>query len=391
MTPRRATVLAGGIACLLLSVGVARFSYTPLLPLMQQQAGLGVFAAGALAAVNYGGYLTGALVAAVVSDLALKLRLYRVGMVVAVMSTAVMALSTSEVVWAASRFVAGLSSAAGMLLGTGLVLHWLIRHDHRSELGIHFAGVGLGIAGCAVLVEALSPAVDWRGQWYAFTLVGALLLVPALGWVPRPEPESRTRAGVEMVDRPPGRAFVTLFVAAYFCAGVAYVIGATFIVTIVEDLPGLDGRGNLAFLVIGLGATPASIVWDLVARRVGGLHALAAAGALQVVGILLPVLVGGLAWTLLGALLFGGTFVGMVSLVLTMAGRFYPTRPARMMGTMTLSYGVAQIVAPLVTGALATRLGGYTVGLSIGAGALVVGVAMLTLLARGERRQQQHG
>lgn len=383
---RRLTVLLGGIASLLLTIGVARFSYTPLLPLMQQQAGLGVFAAGVLAAVNYAGYLTGALVASLVTDLGLKYRLYRLGIVVAVLSTVVMALSTSDVVWAVSRFVAGLSSAAGMLLGTGLVLHWLIRHDHRSELGIHFVGVGLGIACCAVLVELLDPAVGWRGQWYAFTLLGALLLFPALRWVPRPVPGGHTRSGVAMVDRPPGAVFVRLFTAAYFCAGVAYVIGATFIVTIVDNLPGLDGRGNLAFLVIGLGAAPASIVWDLAARRVGDLNALAAAAVLQIIGLLLPVLIGGLGWTLLGALLFGGTFVGMVSLVLTMAGRFYPTRPARMMGTMTLSYGTAQIVGPLATGALATRFDGYAVGLYLAAGALLLGAAMLLVLTRVERR-----
>lgn len=386
----RLRVLAGGIASLLLALGVARFSYTPLLPLMQEQAGLGVFAAGALAAVNYAGYLAGALLAALLDDQALKYRLYRLGMVVSVLSTVVMALTTDDLVWAVSRFFAGLGSAAGMLLGTGLVLNWLIRHDHRSELGIHFAGIGLGIAGCAVLVELLTPALDWRAQWVVFTAVGVLLLAPALRWVPPPAPaaHTHTRSGVAMVDRPPSRGFVLMFVGAYFCAGVAYVIGATFIVTIVEGLPGLDGRGNLAFLVIGIGAAPASIVWDLVARRLGDLPALTAAAVLQIVGILLPVLAGGLAWTLLGALLFGGTFVGMVSLVLTMAGRFYPTRPARMMGTMTLSYGVAQIIAPTVTGALATRFDGYAVGLYLAAGVLLLGVVLLAVLTWLERRGQ---
>ena len=75
----------------------------------------------------------------------------------------------------------------------------------------------------------------------------------------------------------------------------------------------------------------------------------AAGGGLMV---LLPVLLPGLGMTLLGAALFGGTFIGIVSLVLTMAGRFYPTRPAKMMGKMTISYGVAQIAAPAITGQL---------------------------------------
>lgn len=385
----RVKVLTAGIASLLLSVGVARFAYTPLLPLMQEQAGLGISAGGWLAAVNYAGYLTGAGVATMVSDLVLKDRLYRIGMVVALVTTPMMALTTNELLWGVSRYFAGLGSAAGMLLGTGLILNWLIRHDHRSELGIHFAGLGLGIAMSAAVVEVLHRSWDWREQWYAFTAIGVLLLVPALRWFPRPARDTHTRSGRKMVDRPPSVLYLRLFIAAYFCAGFGYVIGATFIVAIVEDLPGLAGRGNLAFLAIGLGAAPAGIYWDLVARRVGDLNALVAAAALQVVGIALPVLVGGLAATVVGALVFGSTFVGMVSLVLTMAGRFYPTRPARMMGRMTLSYGVAQIVGPATTAWLAARYTGYGFGLYLAAAVMLVGTVLLLLLKLVERRDAE--
>lgn len=377
---QRIKVLGAGIFSLLLALGVARFAYTPLLPLMQGQAGLGIAEAGWLAAINYAGYLTGALTASLISDLVLKDRLYRIGMVVAVASTLVMGLSTDIVVWAVSRFFAGLSSAASMLLGTGLILNWLMRHGHRSELGIHFAGIGLGIAGCAMLVEFLTPWLDWREQWFAFTAVGFLLLVPALRWLPRPDTAGLPASSQSMADQPPGKLYLRIFIAAYFCAGVGFVISTTFIVAIVNKLPNLAGQGNLAFLAIGMGAAPAAIVWDLVARRIGDVNALIAAAGLQVIGILLPVLAGGLVMTLLGALLFGATFVGMVSLVMTMAGRYYPTRPAKMMGKMTLSYGAAQIAAPLVTAALATRLGSYEVGLYLAAGVMLLGTGLLLVL-----------
>ena len=90
--------------------------------------------------------------------------------------------------------------------------------------------------------------------------------------------------------------------------------------------------------------------------------------------------------TLFGALLFGGTFIGMVSLVLTMAGRYYPTRPAKMMGRMTLSYGVAQIIGPALVGWLATRLGNYSIGLTIAGAVMVVGVVLLVILKLVEKR-----
>jgi cyanate permease len=89
---------------------------------------------------------------------------------------------------------------------------------------------------------------------------------------------------------------------------------------------------------------------------------------------------------LLGALLFGGTFIGMVSLVLSMAGRYYPTRPAKMMGKMTLSYGTAQIIGPALTGSLAARLGSYNAGLYFAAAVMSLGTILLFLLKVVERR-----
>ena len=385
----RLKVLGAGIFSLLLVLGVARFAYTPLLPLMQQQAGLGVAQAGWLAAVNYAGYLSGAIIASQISSLVLKDKLYRIGMVLAIVSTLVMGLTTNVVLWAISRYVAGLTSSAGMLLGTGLILNWLIRHNHRSELGIHFAGIGLGIAGCSAAVMLMSPALDWREQWWAFTAIGCVLLYPALAWLPPPDQTGLTASGQKMVDKPPSVLYLRIFMAAYFCAGFGYVVSATFIVAIVNKLPGLAGQGNLAFLAIGLGAAPACINWDFIARRTGDLNALILAAVLQIVGILLPVMVGGLLPTLLGALLFGGTFIGMVSLVLSMAGRYYPTKPAKMMGKMTLSYGVAQIVGPAITGQLAVRLGSYNAGLYFAAGVMVVGTLLLLVLKVVERRDAQ--
>ena len=78
----RLKVLAAGVLSLVLMLGIARFAYTPLLPLMQQQAGLGTADGGWLAALNYVGYLSGAILASLISDVVLKDRLYRVGIFV---------------------------------------------------------------------------------------------------------------------------------------------------------------------------------------------------------------------------------------------------------------------------------------------------------------------
>jgi len=172
-----------------------------------------------------------------------------------------------------------------------------------------------------------------------------------------------------------GCSWLTTFVPAW-----GYVVTATFIVAIVDRLPGLADRGAWVFFFIGLGGAPACILWDLIARRTGDLNALVLASALQIVGILLPVLQDSLIVALGGSVLFGASTVGIVSLVLTMVGRFYPTKPAKLMGKMTLSYGIAQVVAPAVTGQLAKSFGGYEEGLYLAAGAMTVGTLFLVVL-----------
>lgn len=376
--PRRYKVLGAGVFSLILTLGVARFAYTPLLPLMQHQTRLGIAAAAWLASINYAGYLSGALLVSLIGHPVLKDRLYRVGLILAVVTTWMMGASTNITVWAVSRYLAGISGAAGMLLGSGLILNWLIRNNHRSELGIHFGGVGLGIAASASAVIAMNHwSLDWRHQWYAFTILGAVLLLPAMGWLPRPAATQAARSSQSTQDALPSQSFLRLLMASYFCAGAGYVVSATFIVAIVDHSSAKTSHGTLAFLVIGLAAAPSCVLWDFIARRTGTLNALIMASLLQIAGILLPALRGSLALTLCGAMLFGATVMGIVSLMLTMVGRYYPARAAKMMGKMTVAFGSAQIIAPAATGLLAVHLGSYRSGLYLSAGSMAVGTMLL--------------
>lgn len=389
--PPRYRVLLAGVFSQILCIGVARFAYTPLLPVMQQQTWLSDAQGGWLAALNYAGYMLGALVAATIHSIRLKDTLYRITLLLAVVSTAGMALAESFWLWAGMRFVAGFSSSGAMLLASGLILHWLISHRQRGELGIHFAGLGIGILVAALAVELmLHLALGWRAQWWGFTVLAAVLLVPAWRWLPRPEKPLAGAAGsAARKAPPPTRTFMRLMLAAYFCAGYGYVISATFIVAIVEREPLLAGAGNWTFALVGLAAAPTVMLWDLVARRIGYLGALITAMSLQVVGIVLPAVTASLAGVLFSAVLYGGTFLGCVSLVLTMAGRLYPSSPARLMGRMTLAYGTAQIIAPALTGMLAEATGHYSLGLWLAGGFVALGAVLLVWLRLVDRTAQR--
>ena len=380
-------VLIAGICSLLLTLGISRFSYTPLLPLMLEQTPLSISWGGWLAAFNYVGYLVGAIIAAQVRSITLKDQLYRAYLIFAVLSTIAMAWTTNVWLWSLLRFIGGVSTSGGMLLGSALVLNWLLRHHYRGELGIHFMGVGGGIALVAALVMALLHIpLDWAEQWVFLAMFGLPLGVVAWLWMPRPDPVGQTTSGQNLKDHPPSKLLEKGLLISYFFAGIGYVVDATFIVDIVERTPTLSGSGPLAFLLVGLGAIPAVLIWDRIARNVGYFKAMMYAYLLQVVGILLP-LQGSLVAVIIGALLFGATFVGLVSLVLTLSGRFYPTSPARLMGKMTFAYGLAQIIGPAITGELTEWLGSYVWGLGLAAGCVVIGALINAKLIPLEKNE----
>ncbi len=368
-------VINAGICALVLTVGLARFAYTPLLPLMRMDAGLSAVQGGWLATFNYLGYLLGTLLVARVGDMRQKFHFYRVGLVLAVVATALMGVTPHLWLWSVLRFLAGLSSTAGLLLASGLVLNWLLAQQRRPRLGLHFAGLGLGIAVSGLATAVMAGHADSSGQWRWLGLLGLLFLVPAWCWMPAPVAAS-ARA-VADAPPPPGPRWRRLLVAAYFCAGVGFVVSATFIVAILEQTAAFHGHGSAVWVLVGLAAVPSTFGWDWLATRLGMIRALMLAFALQAVSFVLPLLDDGLAAGLGSALLFGLTFAGIVSLTLTVVGRHYPHNPAKAMATLTLSYGVAQIVAPALAGTLARDSGSYQASLLLAAVMMVIGIVLL--------------
>lgn len=375
--------IAAGVCALILTVGLSRFAYTPMLPVMRAETWLTDVAGGWLAAANYAGYMTGALAAATLSSLRAKFRMYRAGLVLALASTVGMGLTDDAIAWGVLRFLGGLGSTAGMLLASGLIMNWLIRMRRRPELGLHFAGMGLGIVVSGVAAGLMAGAFGWARQWQLLGLLGMVFLIPAWAWLPAPQaPRAAATPHVAASSaHAPGSALPPGWLAwsalAYVCAGVGYVVSATFLVAIVEALPAMRGLGAAAWVVVGLAAAPATWIWDRVSRRLGETPALLLAYAMQIVSIVLPVLADGTLPTMTAAALYGVTFMGIVSMTLSNIGRRFPSNPAKAMARLTLGYGAAQVAAPAITGYLAERSGSYQSALLMAAAVMALGMACL--------------
>ncbi|MFZ2989440.1 YbfB/YjiJ family MFS transporter, partial [Ideonella sp.] len=211
--------------------------------------------------------------------------------------------------------------------------------------------------------------------------VGLVFLLPAWHWRPPvPPPAPPVAAGTAPAG--PSLRWLATLSAAYFAAGWGFVISATFTVTIVEREPALAGQGALAWALVGLAAMPAVFLWYRIARRFGEQRALLAAFFLQTVAVVLPAVSGSLAAALAGALGYGATFIGIVSLTLALVGRRSPGNPGKAMARLTLSYGAAQIMAPALAGAMAQASGSFRGSLWLTAAVMGMGMVLLASLPR---------
>ncbi|MGI2176469.1 YbfB/YjiJ family MFS transporter, partial [Shewanella ulleungensis] len=127
-------VYFAGICSLIVTVGVARFSYSLLLPVMQDSAGLTESGGGWLATANFMGYMSGVLLAASLHNLHLKYYLQRAYLLLSVLTSVAMVMTTDIIAWAILRFIAGICASGGFIIASGLILKWLVRHNHRAEL-----------------------------------------------------------------------------------------------------------------------------------------------------------------------------------------------------------------------------------------------------------------
>ncbi|WP_170317754.1 YbfB/YjiJ family MFS transporter [Paroceanicella profunda] len=380
-------VMAGGICAQMLCLGMARFAFTPLLPLMEAQAGLSIRDGGILGAMIYAGYMTGVLSLALLRGPRLRYAMYRAGLVIAVLSTAAMALTTDVLLWGVLRFLGGACGAAAMLLASEFLLGWLLRNGRRPDLGWHFAGLGLGVVLSGSAALAMAGRLDWDSQWLVLAGIGLLLLPPAWVLVPRPEGPARGGPAVARPSRgeeppPPGRAWFVAFGLSYLAAAWGYAVCATFAVAIVAGSGGGLGQGATAWIMIGIAASAGAVLGSWVAQRVGAFATLAGAFVAQILAVGLLLLPAQSGASLPAAALFGATFIAIVSISLTLVGLRVPDNAGRVMARLTLCYGVGQVLGPAVTGVLTEAAGSYAPALIVSMLVLLAGLGCLVATRR---------
>ncbi|HEY2254733.1 MAG TPA: YbfB/YjiJ family MFS transporter [Variovorax sp.] len=383
--PSFLAVCTAGLLVLAVAMGIGRFAFTPMLPLMIRAGGVDVANAGWLASANYAGYLLGALTTS-----RLPMSPQRIGLVALaaiVLSTAAMGLTPSLAVWLLLRFVAGAASAWALVSTSVWCLAWLARFDNPSGAGLLYAGVGLGIALAGLYcwragAADVAPDALWL-QLGALALAGLLvvaLLMPREAAAPAPAP---TRAG----HGPAAARTPWGLVICYGVLGFGYILPATFLPVLaraVVDDPSVFGA---AWPVFGAAAALSTLFASMVLARASRQRVLAGSLVLMAAGCLLPVIHLSALTVGAAAVLVGGTFM-----VATMAGMQAAKSasigdPTRALGRMTAAFAIGQMAGPVLSSMLSGKaqgFGGLFIALASGALALLASAAWLAMSPTGE-------
>ncbi|MEO8143865.1 MAG: YbfB/YjiJ family MFS transporter [Betaproteobacteria bacterium] len=372
-------IALAGLAALAVAMGIGRFAFTPILPMMQQDAGLSVAGGGWLASANYLGYLAGALWAGAVR--AEHATAIRAGLAAIALATLAMALDTGFAAWALLRFIAGLASAWVLVHTSAWCLERIVPMEGARTLprgrpilaGVLFAGVGAGVV-VAGSVCALLMTVH-AGSSSAWLLLGIVsFATTAAVW-----PVFHSSGGKDTAPRVPHlwtweQARLVLAYGAY---GLGYIIPATFLPVMARAVVSDPKVFGWAWPLFGAAAALSTLGVALLTRRYGNRAAWIGSHLVMALGVAAPVFWPGIGGIVLAALCVGGTFVVITMVGLQEARIVAATQAPRLMAAMTAAFAAGQVAGPLSVSLLVVTGGGFSAALLIASALLVAGAALL--------------
>ncbi|MGJ3700102.1 YbfB/YjiJ family MFS transporter [Variovorax sp. AFSI2.2] len=381
------------LACMVtlaVAMGLGRFAFTPMLPIMLHEGKLQLEAGGVLASLNYLGYFLGAVSCAAIGIKAKTM--VRGGLAATAVLLVGMGVLHSFTSWGILRAAAGVMSAWVFVFASGWGLRRLAETNSPALAGVIYTGPGIGIAMTGLLGGALGrwgSETGWIGLGLlAVVLVAAIWRVFDDGELPAAAGSAATPAAAAgtPASAASARSDAVWLVALYGLAGFGYIITATFLPVIARQaLPGSPWP-DFFWPLFGLAIIPGALIGARAPLHWDNRLLLAAAYALQALGVLLSVAWPTIAGFALGSLLLGMPFTAITLFAMRDARRLRGNAAAGLIGYATASYGVGQIIGPLFAAPLAQRTGSFQVPLLVAAAALALGAALFAVVWSKSRR-----
>ncbi|MFM8466692.1 MAG: YbfB/YjiJ family MFS transporter [Oxalobacteraceae bacterium] len=378
-----------GTLSLAVAMGIGRFAFTPLMPMMLRDGLLDLDSASWLASTNYIGYLLGALLCAVQPSLWKRAGwpalaspgMVRGGLSLTCVLTAAMALQVPAA-WPWLRFFAGLVTSFAFVFTSSWCLGHLSRLHAPTAGGVVYAGPGVGIASSGLLA-GLMVQLGWHATsgWLALALLATLMT--AIVWRAFDAPDARIAAAVSThpgVGTSGSLTEKSLLTLAYGLSGFGYIITATFLPVIARTALPDSVWPDFFWPMLGIGVALGALLASRIPSHIDQRLLLVLCYLMQSAGVVLSNWIPDLAGFAIGSLLVGLPFTAITFFAMQIGRRLHPDAPSAIIGLLSAAFGLGQIVGPPMAAALIARApstaAGFSWSLDIAALSLLIGALM---------------
>ncbi|PPQ15275.1 MFS transporter [Bradyrhizobium sp. AC87j1] len=375
-----------GLSASLVGLGLARFSYTPLIPALIAAKWFSASDVVYLGAANLAGYLAGALAARSAASRIGAVRALRAMMLLATLSFFASSSPVSFTWFFAWRFLSGLTGGIIMVLAASVILPHTSAARRGIVGGVIFAGVGLGVAASGTLVPLLLQQ-GLQQSWHGLGVLSALLTLASWwNWPAEANSTPLSQTRPRQIS-----AIARALLIQYGLNAVALVPHMVFIVDFVARGLGQGiAAGSRYWVLYGLGAIVGPLITGHLGDRAGFGPTLRAAFLIEAAAVLLPTVSTAPLSLIVSSLVVGGFTPGIVPLVLGRIHELVPHSAEQQRATWshaTTSFALFQAAAAYGFSWIYAQTGGdYLVLFGLGGGAVVLALAIDLALALATRK-----
>ena len=377
-----------GLCASLVSIGLARFAYTPLIPSLIQSQWFSANDVVYLGAANLVGYLIGALIGHPLARRTSNTTALRLMMLAVTAAFFACGFPLSVSWFFGWRLLSGIAGGAIMVLVAATVLPHVPASRRGLASGAIFLGIGLGIAGSGTIVPPLL-SLGLQDTWFGLGLLS--LLLTAASWFGWPA-TSHTATPTTSADKTPVDPQVYLLFAQYAFMAAGLVPAMVFLVDYVARGLGAGPHvGALIWVMYGLGAIIGPVSYGFLADKLGARWSIRLVLVVQAIAVGLLAISSSFSALAVLAVIIGAFPPGIVPLALARVHELIPQHHQQQIAwsRATVSFATFQALAGFAYSALFNASGGHHQLLFIiAAGAIVMALLLeqgMRLVKRGDR------
>jgi MFS family permease len=373
--PSPTSVAFAGLTTIAVAMGIGRFAFTPILPMMKQDAGLSLADGGRLASANYVGFLLGAVLA-----MGVRVRptiAMRGGLVVIGIVTVGMGFTSQFASWILLRTVAGIANAWVQIFAFAWFLEKLAAVERPLLNGVVFAGVGTGmaVAGgfCLVLMQLNAGSAQ---AWIGLGMIA--LIATAAIWRFFLDDEATDKNSRTILRCCLSDSNSLTPIICFGASGFGYIIPATFLPVMARRLIADPLVFGWSWPVFGAAAAIAPLATAGLVRLIGNRRLWMLSHLVMAFGVALPVLWPALSGIIIASLLIGATFMINTMASMQEARAVAAPHAASLMAAMIAAFGSGQIAGPILASSMIPSYRDFSQSLLVASAVLIVSAYVLS-------------